>query len=137
MGCGTLSALVTLPLPQPCENRCVADDEILRRMDRSLHRIDQHMERGNEHMRRGNEHMRRGNYLMERVDAHMAENTRALEAVGVSLREMSARQDKAFDAMIRRLDEGTDELRAQRAALFWILDELDEGGAAGGSSGEK
>ena len=65
----------------------------------------------------------------------------------VFMRELLLRHEKATDAMIRRLDEGTErlrehgrqmeedhrefveELRAQRTALFRILERLGEGPA--------
>jgi hypothetical protein len=67
------------------------------------------------------------------------------------MRELLRRHEKATDAMVRRLDEGTvalrqhasqmeadhrefiEELRAQRAAAFRILDRLDEGPAGAGA----
>jgi hypothetical protein len=74
------------------------------------------------------------------------------------MRELLQRHEKAsdamptgFDAMIKRFDAGTEQLqehtremreehrefleeaRAQRAAVFRILDRLDEGGAGAGA----
>jgi hypothetical protein len=71
------------------------------------------------------------------------------------MRELLLRHEKATDAMIRRLDENTRqmrldhaafvrrvdegtrefvaEMRAQRQALFRILDRLDDGGATAGA----
>jgi hypothetical protein len=64
---------------------------------------------------------------------------------------MIARHDANFDAMIRRFNAGTEqlrehtremredhrgfveEMRAQRMALFRILDRLDQGGAGAGA----
>jgi hypothetical protein len=97
----------------------VADDAILRR-------IDAHMERGNAHMERGNE-------LMEELRTFM--------------RELTLRHERIFVPVIERLEEGTralreqggalreliEESRAQRAALFRILDRLDDGGATSGA----
>jgi hypothetical protein len=112
----------------------MADDEVLRRIDR-------HMERGNELM----EHLR------EVIDGNRA-----------FMRELLLRHEKATDTMITRLREDTRELRehrkefrqyrdewreavreerrefvaemrAQREALFRMLDKLDGGGQAAGA----
>jgi len=72
----------------------MADDEVLRRIDR-------HMERGNELMERGDE-------LMERL-------RELFESNGTFMRELLLRHEKATDAMIERLQEGTRELREHRA----------------------
>jgi hypothetical protein len=94
----------------------MADDEVLRRIDRSLERIDQHMERGN----------------------------RIFEDHRNFLRGLTLRQERVFGAMIERLDEQTREIRehrhefveesrAQRAALFRLLDRLDGGAEPAGA----
>jgi hypothetical protein len=67
------------------------------------------------------------------------------------MQELLRRHEKASNAMVARLDAGTRELeahtermnadhreftrelRAQREALFGILDRLDDGGAAAGA----
>jgi hypothetical protein len=101
----------------------VADDEILRR-------IDAHMERGNE--------------IMERSNQVIVENRRAFEDLRTFLRELTLRQERVAQAMIEKIEEQiqesrklrrefVDESRAQRAALFQILDRLDNGGAAAGA----
>jgi hypothetical protein len=101
----------------------MADDQVLRRIDRSLARIDVHRERSNEHVGRGN---------------------RLFEDHRTFLRKLSLRQERVFGAMIERLDEQTREIRehrqefveesrAQRAALFRLLDRLDGGADPAGA----
>ena len=91
------------------------DDEILRR-------IDAHMERGNE--------------LMD-------ENRRAFQDLRTFLREMSLRQERVMREMLQSMQEQAEmirehrrefvqETRAQRAALFRMLDRLDGGESTAG-----
>ena len=84
--------------------------------------------------------MERGNVLMERIDGHMErgnelmdQNRQAFEDLRTFLREMTLRQERIFDRMARHLEELTEEQRAQRSALFRMLDRLDEGGSAAGA----
>ena len=81
------------------------------------------------------------------TDAMIRRSDAMIERSDAALR----RSDTYFEAMIRRFDEGTDrlrehgrqmeedhrefvtEMRAQRAALFRILDPLDEGPASAGA----
>ena len=100
----------------------MADDEVLRRIDHSLARIDEHMERSNQHMERGN---------------RLVEENRAF------FRELTLRSERFMREIIEQLRESSAlirehredyfaESRAQRAALFRLLDRLDNGpGAAG------
>jgi hypothetical protein len=71
----------------------------------------------------------------------MDANRRAFEDLRTFLRDMTRRQDRLFGAMVERLEEHTEmlreqrrefveESRAQRAALFRMLDRLDGGGEA-------
>jgi hypothetical protein len=101
----------------------VANGELLRR-------IDAHMERGNE--------------LME-------QNRRAFEETRVFMRQLLLRNDKVLGAMQRQIEASTrairkltedmhrehlefvEEMRAQRAALFRILDRLDGNGDPAGA----
>jgi hypothetical protein len=82
-------------------------------------RLDAHMERGNELMERGNE-------LMARNRAALDDNSRAFR----DLSHFLAEQTHALRLLTR---EFVDETRAQRQALFRMLDRLDErGGEAPG-----
>jgi hypothetical protein len=112
----------------------VADEEILRRIDRSLERIDVHMERGNE---------------------LAAQNRASIDEHRAFLRELNLRSERVMGGMIRSLETLTEEVRqqgrefrrelreqrrefveesrAQRAALFRMLDRLDGGGAPAGA----
>jgi hypothetical protein len=94
----------------------MADDDVLRRIDRSLERIDQHMERGNQ----------------------IFEDHRSF------LRELTLRQERVMGAMARQIEANTmaineqrrefvDEMRAQRAALFRLFDRLDGGADPAGA----
>lgn len=97
----------------------MADDEILRRIDRSLDRIDGHMERGNqltvENRWFTRDLVRRQEKFMQEVVAEFARQRAVTEELLVTMRhdhrEMIA------------------ELRAQRGALFKMLDRLDGGDA--------
>jgi hypothetical protein len=86
----------------------VASDEILRRLDAHLERIDTHMERGNEIMERSNELIESNREFMQQI---------------------TLRQERFTERVIRHLDDLTEEIRAQRGALLRILDRLDNGGA--------
>ena len=77
-------------------------------------------------MERIDAHMERGNGLMER-------NRRAFEDVRTFLRDMTLRQERVLGRMADHLADMTQEQRAQRAALFRILDRLDDGGSAAGT----
>jgi len=59
---------------------------------------------------------------------------RAMRALGADIRrDVEARREESrryFDAIDRKLDETLAENRAQREALFRILDRLDNGGTA-------
>ena len=90
----------------------MADDEILRRLD--------------EHMARGNEIMRRSNEVIE-------ENRLAFQDFRGFLRELTLRHERATNRLVEVLEDLVEESRAQRAALFLILDRLDGGGAPSGA----
>ena len=113
-----------------------------------LARIDRRLDLTEEHIRQGNEHMRRGNELMQDVRATMQDNTRAIEDLRTTLNQWNLRQEKMMRSVLAELAdmrkstqemtasirewryEGIEEARAQRAALFAILDQLKGGGAA-------
>ena len=89
-----------------------------------LERIDRHMERGNELMADVREEMRltREQYADQRE----------------FMRELTLRHERATQAVIRRLDAGTerlgdmgDQLRANTRAVLAVLDRLEPGSAAG------
>lgn len=108
--------------------------DLLARIDRRLDLTDEHIRQGNEYMRQGNEHMREFRLTMQ-------ENTQAIADLRTTLSQWNVRQEKmmrevlaASGEMITSLREfrrdSVEEARAQRAALFAILDELKGGGAA-------
>jgi hypothetical protein len=101
----------------------MADDEVLRRIDRSLERIEQHMERGNE--------------LMD-------ENRKAWDENRIFMRELLLRFESLTNAVVGQLEANTraidaqrrefvDEMRAQREALFRIFDRMDGGADPAGA----
>lgn len=90
--------------------------------DELLRRLDAHMERGNNIMARSNEVMARNEIAFGDLRSFLAEQTLALRALTREVLGMS-----------RRTDEVIDEMRAQRQALFRMLDRLDgRGGEAAG-----
>ena len=103
----------------------MASDEFLRRIDEHLAHGNEHMARGNEHMARGNELMARGNELMAEVREEMRLN-RAAYAEG-------ARVTARLTQVLVRVDQSQrdlqDEIRAQRDAIFRMLDRFENGGA--------
>ena len=91
-----------------------------------MQRLDAHMERGNRIMERSNRIMERSNTIMARSNEVMERNEEAFR----DLRDYLAAQTVALG---RLGQEFTLEMRAQRKALFQILDRLSgNGGAAGG-----
>lgn len=109
--------------------------------DDFLKRIDRHMERGNEHMERGNRHMERGNVLMAQLMETSQRQIQATEDLRVALNQMNMRQERITAQLSETIAENTrtlregrrefvEEMRAQRTALFRVLDRLDGGGSA-------
>ncbi len=77
---------------------------------------------------------------MERIDAHMErgntlmdQNRQAFEDLRTFLRDMTVRQERVMGRMADHLADMTEEQRAQRTALFRILDRFDDGGSAAGA----
>ena len=86
--------------------------------DAWIERLDAHMERGNEIMARSNEIMARSSDVMERNEEAFRDLRHYLAAQTV--------------AMHRLGEEFTAEMRAQRQALFMMVDRL---GGNGGTAG--
>jgi hypothetical protein len=123
--------------------------------DATLARIDAHMERGNEllarideHLERGikdfsPEHLARGAEFEARLEAHMghceeviAAQSRAYDGWRFSMRQDSLRNERILGEISQSLAWHTEELkrhtddviaeqRAQREALWRMLDKLD------------
>ena len=122
----------------------MADDEILRRMDA-------HMARGNEIMQRSNEVIAENRRAFDEnrraFDENrqaMQEDRQAFEDLRTTLHQITLRHERVLGALADRIEENTrllrehrrefvEEMRAQRAALFRILDRLDGGGEAAGA----
>jgi len=86
--------------------------------DAWIERLDAHMERGNEIMARSNEIMARSSDVMERNEEAFRDLRDYLAAQTVALHRLG--------------EEFTAEMRAQRQALFVMLDRL---GGNGGTAG--
>ena len=84
-------------------------------MDRRLDRIDQKLKKIEVHIRRGETTIQRNNEYIKGNREFM--------------RVLTLRHERVTDQMIRHIDDVIQESRAQRAALFRILDRLDDGGA--------
>jgi len=89
--------------------------------DELLRRLDAHMERGNEIMARSNE--------------VMAENRMAFEANARAFQDLRDFLGDLTQALRLLTDEFVAEMRAQRQALFRILDRLEGDGREGGAAG--
>jgi SPX domain protein involved in polyphosphate accumulation len=105
----------------------MADDDVLRRIDRSLERIDQHMERGNQIFEDHSGFLRELTLRQERVFGAMIER---LEEQGRAIRELT---EQMTEQMREQRREFLQESRAQRAALFRMLDRLDGGADPAGA----
>jgi hypothetical protein len=124
------------------------DDAPLRRMDRRLEIAAEHVRQSAEyipqiaeHIRRGNEYIRQGNQQLEELRAANERHAKAAEDLRIATNQWNLRQEKMMREMLagaRELTanirewryEGVEEARAQRAALFAILDQLKGGGPA-------
>jgi hypothetical protein len=94
-----------------------------------------------EYLRRIDAHMARGNEIMQRSNEVIEANRHTFEDLRTFLREMTLRQERVLGSLAAKIEEETEMLReqrrefveasrAQRAALFRILDRLDGGGEA-------
>ncbi|MEJ7798809.1 MAG: hypothetical protein WKF42_09950 [Solirubrobacteraceae bacterium] len=110
-------------------------------MDRRLDLIGESVREIREYVRQGNEYMQEARAATER-------HTRAVEDQRMALNQMNFRSERLTRQMLAELGdlrrgtqemtasirewryEGVEEARAQRAALFAILDQLKGGGPA-------
>ncbi len=94
------------------------------------------------------EHIQQGNEYLKEARAASERHTQALEDQSLALNQMNLRSERIMQQMLAELRdlrrgtqemtasirewryEGVEEARAQRAALFAILDQLKGGGAA-------
>lgn len=102
--------------------------------DELIRRLDAHMERGNELMARNDVAFHELRAFLAAQTLALQGLTRGVTAVGADLREMGRELREMNRDLSRRTDEIVTELRAQRQALFRLLDRLDGrgGGAIGG-----
>ena len=112
--------------------RLMDDAPLLARLDRRLDLTEEHIRQGNE-------------FLEEARDA-MRDNARAIDDLRTALNQWNLRQEKMMRSVLAELAdmrkstqemtasirewryEGVEEARAQRAALFAILDQMKGGG---------
>jgi hypothetical protein len=94
--------------------------------DELLRRLDGHMERGNAIMARSNELVEENHRVIQENHRVIQENTRAFEDLRSFLGDLTL-------ALRLLTEDFRAEMRAQREALFRILDRLD--GQGEGSSG--
>ncbi|MDP2712228.1 MAG: hypothetical protein Q8O56_13505 [Solirubrobacteraceae bacterium] len=90
-------------------------------------RMDRHHETIGDYMREGHELMARLDASLERVDASLERNTEAF----LDLRSFLGQATDVLAALVREVGAGreafVEETRAQRQALFAILDQLQRG----------
>lgn len=131
-GFGTTRSATRCNAVMACRNRpaiigCVNDDDLLARIDRRLDLTEEHIRQGNE-------------YLQE-FRVAMQEHTQAITDLRTMLNQWNVRQERMMREVLTATGEmitsfrefrrdSIEDARAQRAALFAILDELKGGGAA-------
>jgi hypothetical protein len=99
--------------------------------DELLRRVDAHMERGNAIMAENRRAFEANTRAFEDLRAFLAEQTLALQGLTREILGVSGFTRE----VVRRTDEILAEGRAQREALFRILDRLDgQGGPAAGEA---
>ena len=96
----------------------VASDEILKRIDEHIAQANQHMARGNELM----DEIRREHQLNR---AAFAENARVM----AQLSQVLTRFDRSLEALVARIEDQGDAIRANTKAVLRLLDRF--GGGAG------
>lgn len=106
-----------------------------------VERIDRHMARGNELAAQMRDVVAENTRVVAENGRVIAENTRVIEDTRVFMRDLVARQDRAlqrhervFETVIKELGGLREEARAQRAALFRLLDRLPPPGDAPNSA---
>jgi uncharacterized protein (DUF2461 family) len=82
-------------------------------------------------LRRLDMHMARGNVIMARSNVLMEQNRRAFAANERAFRELHSFLGDLTQALRVLTEEFSSEMRAQRQALFRILDRLDGNGGKG------
>lgn len=131
------------------------DDVLLKRIDRRLEVTEEYVRQSAESIRQVNEyipqiaeHMRRGNEHMQEARAAGERLAQAVDDQRTAIDQWNLRQEKMMREVLAELHdlrtgtqemtagirewryEGVEEARAQRAALFAILDQLKGGGPA-------
>ncbi len=89
-----------------------------------LRRIDEHLARADEHMARGNEIMARSDQTMARSDETMAESSRIHSGLRGFIREMTVRQERMTDRLVRQIDIGSARIEAGMTSMNELMTEL-------------
>lgn len=131
------------------------DDALLKRIDRRLGVTEEYVRQSAEHIpqiaeyiRQGNEYIRQGNEYLQEARAAGERHARSVDDLRIAVDQWNLRQEKMTREVLAGLHdlragtqemtasirewryEGVEEARAQRAALFAILDQLKGGGPA-------
>jgi predicted nucleic acid-binding Zn-ribbon protein len=117
------------------------DDALLKRIDRRLEVTEGYVPQIAEYIRQGNEHMREGNRQLQEFRVANERHAQAFEDLRIAIDQWNLRQEKMMREVLAGAQEltasirawryeGVEEARAQRAALFAILDELKGRGPA-------
>jgi methyl-accepting chemotaxis protein len=137
------------------DRRLEVTEEYVRQSAKYIPQIAEYIRQGNEYIRQGNEYIRQGNEYMRRGNEYMQEaraagerHAQAVDDQRTAINQWNLRQEKMMREVLAELHdlrkgtqemtagirewryEGVEEARAQRAALFAILDQLKGGGPA-------
>lgn len=97
--------------------RGVTESEFLERIDQHLARADEHARRGNEIMGDANKIMADSSKIMGDANTIMADSIEIMADHREFIREITVRQERVTDQLVRRLEKGTNELIAGRHVL--------------------
>lgn len=124
------------------------DDAPLKRIDRRLEVTEQYVRQSAEYVPRIAAYIRQGNEHLQEARAAGERRARAAGDLRIAVGQCNLRQEKMVREVLAELHdlrtgtqemaagirewryEGVEEARAQRAALFAILDQLKGGGSA-------
>lgn len=106
----------------------MTEAEFLERFDRHIERMDAHIERMDARGESIDALMGRGNELMGEVREEIALSRQTHEDLRVFTRDLTRRNERVLDGMMRTLDDMGDQIRANTQAVLAVLDRL--GGSA-------
>jgi len=120
----------------------VADDEILRRLDEFLADNRTELAALTGVVAENTAVIAENKAVVAENTAVIAKNQQAMQDVGVALRQMTLRADRvaldhrrALQELVAEIRDGRDEMRAQRQALFAMIDLLRGGGGGPAPAG--